>query len=126
MIKPATNNSVTLCGNQESLALLSRASVHTPPSGPFPLGGESIRKVQIMPVHSITDAVNPASDIYHIRKLNRYPTIRMPTPTTPTKVAISVGFSTFRRIIISGSESAITDIIKARTVPSAAPFSIRA
>ena len=45
----------------------------------------------------------------------------MPAATTPTKVAISPGFSTVRRMIISGSDSAITLIMKASTVPSAAP-----
>ena len=35
-------------------------------------------------------------------------------------------FSTLRRMIVSGSESAMTAIMKASTVPSAAPFSSRA
>ena len=37
---------------------------------------------------------------------------------------ISGSFSTFRRIIISGNDKAITDIINASAVPSEAPFSI--
>ena len=46
----------------------------------------------------------------------------MPLPTTKIKTAISFGLSTLRRIIISGRESAITLIMKAKTVPSAAPL----
>lgn len=43
--------------------MISCVSVQTPPL-PFPVGSrEEHKKVQIMPVHSITDAVNPASDI---------------------------------------------------------------
>ena len=55
-------------------------------------------------------------------RLKRYPTIRIPTPTTPANVAIRRTLRTFRRMIISGRESPITDIMNARTVPSAAPF----
>ena len=36
--------------------------------------------------------------------------------------AISRRLSTLRRMIISGSDSAVTDIMKASTVPSAAPL----
>ena len=57
--------------------------------------------------------------------LNKYPTIIMPTPTTPIKMNIKGSFNTFLRIIISGSDSPITDIINAREVPIDAPFSIR-
>jgi len=46
----------------------------------------------------------------------------MLSATTVTKMAIRRGFSTFRRMIISGKLSATTDIIKASTVPSAAPL----
>jgi len=46
----------------------------------------------------------------------------MPVATTPTKVAIRRGFSTLRRITISGSDSAMTLIMNASTVPSAAPL----
>ena len=46
----------------------------------------------------------------------------MPVATTPMKVAIRRALSTLRRIIISGSDRAITLIMKASTVPSAAPF----
>ena len=42
-----------------------------------------------------------------------------------TNVNINFIFNTFRRIIISGNERAITDIINARAVPSEAPFSIK-
>ncbi len=45
----------------------------------------------------------------------------MPVATTPMKTAISLTDSTLRRMIISGSDRAITDIIKASTVPTAAP-----
>jgi hypothetical protein len=50
----------------------------------------------------------------------------MPLPTTPINTAIITGFSTLRRITISGSDSAMTLIMKANTVPRAAPFSSRA
>jgi hypothetical protein len=50
----------------------------------------------------------------------------MPNATIPTKVAISCGFSALRRMIISGADSAITLIMKASTVPSAAPLPISA
>ena len=40
------------------------------------------------------------------------------------KVRIKGIFNTFRRIIISGNDKAITDIINAKAVPSEAPFSI--
>ena len=46
----------------------------------------------------------------------------MPVATIATNAAMSGGRSTLRRMIISGSESAITDIMNASTVPSAAPF----
>src|SRR3990172_4538464 len=62
----------------------------------------------------------------HNRTLNRYPTIRIPIPTTPANVAIKRTLRTFRRMIISGRESPITDIMNASTVPSAAPFPRRA
>jgi hypothetical protein len=42
------------------------------------------------------------------------------------EVAISVGFSTLRRMIIAGADSAITAIMKASTVPRAAPLPISA
>src|SRR4029450_3217961 len=45
----------------------------------------------------------------------------MPVATTATNVAISCGFRTLRRITISGSESPITLIMNASTVPKAAP-----
>src|SRR5450756_526430 len=46
----------------------------------------------------------------------------MPAATTATNVPMSAGRSTFLRMIISGSESASTDIMKERTAPSAAPL----
>ena len=46
----------------------------------------------------------------------------MPLPTTAIKTPINVGFSTLRKITISGSDSAMTLIMKARTVPNAAPL----
>ena len=42
--------------------------------------------------------------------------------TTPTKVAIRRILSTLRKITISGNDSAITLIMNASTVPSAAPL----
>lgn len=47
----------------------------------------------------------------------------MPDATTPTKANIKGSFSTFFRIIISGSDKPITAIINANEVPSEAPFS---
>src|SRR6185437_10482490 len=58
--------------------------------------------------------------------LNRNPTARIPVATTPTNTAISLGLSTLRRMIISGNDSAVTDIMKASTVPIAAPLPISA
>jgi len=51
-------------------------------------------------------------------KLKRYPTQIIPNETIPTNTAINCHFSTFFRIIISGSKSAITYIINASAVPS--------
>ena len=56
--------------------------------------------------------------------LNRKPTIIIPQPTIAIKVSIRGNFNTFFKIIISGSDKAITDIINANDVPSEAPFSI--
>ena len=53
------------------------------------------------------------------------PTIIIPPLTIPIKMAIICHFKTFLRIIISGNDSAITDIINARAVPKLTPFSIR-
>lgn len=50
----------------------------------------------------------------------------MPVPTTPIKVKISGSLSTLRRMIISGRDNPMTDIINARAVPSAAPFPMSA
>ena len=44
----------------------------------------------------------------------------------PTKVRMKGNFKTFFKIINSGSDIAITDIIKASAVPSGTPFSINA
>ena len=48
----------------------------------------------------------------------------MPIVNVTTKMMINLGFRTRRRMIISGRLKPTTDIMKARTVPSAAPFSI--
>src|SRR3990172_5919105 len=58
--------------------------------------------------------------------LKTYPTSRMPAATTAMKVAMRRALSTLRRITISGSDSAITLIMKASPVPRAAPFVRRA
>ena len=50
----------------------------------------------------------------------------MPTVTTPIKRAISGGFNTLRKMIASGVEIAITDIMNAKTVPKAAPLESKA
>ena len=52
------------------------------------------------------------------------PTARIPVATTPIKIRIKGIFNTFFRIIISGRDNPITDIIKAKAVPREAPFSI--
>ena len=57
-------------------------------------------------------------------QLNKNPTIIIPPPTMAINVRIKGIFNTFRRIIISGNDKAITDIINANAVPSEAPFSI--
>ena len=46
----------------------------------------------------------------------------MPAATTATNTAISLRVSTLRRMTISGNDSAVTLIMKASTVPSAAPL----
>ena len=48
----------------------------------------------------------------------------IPIANMPTKAKISFNFKTFFKIISSGSDMPITDIIKARAVPSGTPFSI--
>ena len=50
----------------------------------------------------------------------------MPTATTPKNVRISGHLSTLRKITASGSERPMTDIMKASTVPSAAPLPSKA
>lgn len=42
------------------------------------------------------------------------PTITIPVATIPTNIVINCHFKTFFIMIISGSDSAITDIIKAK------------
>ena len=59
-------------------------------------------------------------------KLNNNPTRMMPLPTTARKTPIKAGFRTLRNITISGRERAITDIMKAKTVPRAAPLPSKA
>ncbi len=48
------------------------------------------------------------------------------TVMIPTNTARSFILSTFRRMIISGSDRAVTAIMKASTVPMLIPFSMRA
>ena len=48
----------------------------------------------------------------------------MATAITPMKTAMSCGFNTRRRMIISGRLKPTTDIMKASTVPRLAPFSM--
>jgi len=50
----------------------------------------------------------------------------IPIPTIPEKINISFIFITFFRIMNSGRESAVIDIIKERVVPIATPFSVKA
>ena len=49
----------------------------------------------------------------------------MDTASMPKKIARSLGFNTFLSIIISGNDSAVTAIIKAKAVPMGIPFSIK-
>lgn len=46
----------------------------------------------------------------------------IPSPTMPTKVARSLGFSTRRRMMISGSDNPTTAIMNASVVPSGNPL----
>ena len=57
---------------------------------------------------------------------SKYPTMIMPVAMIPTKVKMSGSFNTFFKMISSGSDIAITDIIKASAVPRGTPFSIKA
>ena len=50
----------------------------------------------------------------------------MPVAMIAIKVRINGSFKTFFKMISSGSEIAITDIIKASAVPNGTPFSINA
>ena len=50
----------------------------------------------------------------------------IPDAIIPTNVRIKGSFNTFFNIISSGSDIAMTDIIKASAVPTGTPFSIRA
>lgn len=54
--------------------------------------------------------------------LNRYPVKIIEAATIEIKIAISSFLSTFLRIIISGRETAVTDIRNARDVPIGRPF----
>jgi hypothetical protein len=51
---------------------------------------------------------------------------RMPAATMPKKVRMRRSLSTLRRMMASGKESPMTDIMNASTVPSAAPLPSRA
>jgi len=59
-------------------------------------------------------------------KLNKYPVRIIPVPTIPAKIKISLVFITRFKIINSGRDKAVIDIIKASVVPIATPFSARA
>ena len=56
----------------------------------------------------------------------KYPVNIIPTDTIPAKIRMSFIFITFLRIINSGSDSAVTDIINASVVPIDTPFSVNA
>ena len=58
--------------------------------------------------------------------LNNNPTTMIPVPTTPTKIRIKGNSKTFFRMIVSGSDRPVTDVMKASAVPCEAPFSSRA
>lgn len=57
-------------------------------------------------------------------QLKKKPTINIPVATIPINVAIKGHFNTFLRIIISGRDNPIVDIMKANAVPRGTPFSI--
>lgn len=59
-------------------------------------------------------------------RLKPYPTMMIPSVQIAMNIPSSFGFTAFRSIIIDGSESVVTAIIKDRTVPSSAPFPRRA
>ncbi len=63
---------------------------------------------------------------YLIKKLNKKPVKIIPIATIEAKIIISLVFITFFKIINSGKDKAVTAIIKARDVPMATPFSVRA
>ena len=63
---------------------------------------------------------------YYNKMFSKYPTMIIPIPMIPTKVRMNCNFKTLFKIINSGSDIAITDIIKARAVPRGTPFSIKA
>ena len=50
----------------------------------------------------------------------------MPTATIPAKIKMSFNFITFFKIINSGNDKAVTDIMKASVVPIDTPFSVNA
>ena len=50
----------------------------------------------------------------------------MPTVHIAMKIPSSFGLTAFRNMIMDGSESVVTPIIKDRTTPSCAPFASRA
>ena len=58
--------------------------------------------------------------------MNKYPTRTMPTVHTPINKTSSFGLIALRSMIIDGKLSVVTAIIKAKIVPSCAPFASRA
>lgn len=63
---------------------------------------------------------------YYNIQLKRYPVNIIPMPTIPAKIRMSLVFITFFRIINSGSDKAVTDIMNASVVPIDTPFSVKA
>lgn len=57
-------------------------------------------------------------------QLKKNPTINIPVATIPMKVAIKGHFKTFFKMMISGNDNPMVDIINAKAVPSGTPFSI--
>lgn len=49
----------------------------------------------------------------------------METASIPINIANNFGFNTFLSIIISGTDKAVTAIIKAKAVPTGIPLSIK-
>ena len=71
-------------------------------------------------------ALNQTDSIIQNKIFKKYPTKIIPDAIIAMNVTIKGSLSTFFKIISSGSEIPITDIMNASAVPSGTPFSIKA